>query len=121
MTRYIQPLDVCINHPFKTALHHWDIDFRINNNKNTCKPNESDFIDAVVQIWYNEKGITSETIINSFKTTGISVNLEGSGQNLIKKNENLYDEIILTNDVILNNQDLNIIEKENYLFINQIN
>ena len=54
MTRYIQPLDVCINHPFKTALHHWDIDFRINN-KNTFKPNKSDIIDAVVEIWYNEK------------------------------------------------------------------
>lgn len=105
MTRYIQPLDVCINHPFKTALHHWDIDFRINN-KNTCKPNESDIIDVVVQIQYNEKGITSETIINSFKTTGISVNLDGSEQNLIKKNKYLCDEIILPNDVILNNQGL---------------
>ena len=49
------------------------------------KLNESDIIDTVVQLWYNEKGITSETIINSFKTTGISVNLDGSEQNLIKK------------------------------------
>ena len=49
MTRYIQPLDVCINHPFETALHHWYIDFRIKN-KNTSKLNEYDIIDAVVQI-----------------------------------------------------------------------
>lgn len=68
MTRYIQPLDVCINHPFKSAFHQWDIDFRINN-KNIRKPNESHIIDAVVQIWYNKKGITSYTIINSFKST----------------------------------------------------
>ena len=37
---------VLINHPFKTALPHWDNDFGINN-KNTCKPNESDIIEAV--------------------------------------------------------------------------
>ena len=101
MTRYIQPLDVCINHPFNTGLHHWDINFRINN-KNTCKPNESDIIDAVDQIWYNGKGITSDTIINSFKTTRISFNLDDSEQNLIKKNEDICDDIIFPNDIILN-------------------
>ena len=47
--------------------------------------------------------------------------MEGSEQNLIKKNEDLCDEIILPNDVILNNKDLNMIDKENDLFGNQIN
>ena len=37
MTKYIRPLDVCINRPFKTSLHHWDVDFRIKN-QNTRKP-----------------------------------------------------------------------------------
>ena len=56
----------------------------------------------MVQIWYNEKGITSDTIIYSFKTTGITVNMDGSEQNLVKKNEDICDELILPYDVILN-------------------
>jgi len=31
LTRFIQPLDVSIKGPFKKAMHHWDIDFRIQN------------------------------------------------------------------------------------------
>ena len=42
-------------------------------------------------------------------------------KNLIKKNEDKCDEIILPNDAILNNKDLNMIEKENDLFETQIN
>ena len=33
LTRFIQPLDISINGPFKRAMHHWDIDFRIQNKK----------------------------------------------------------------------------------------
>ena len=53
LTRFIQPLDVCINGPFKKAMHHWDLDFRIKN-LNNKKPIRDDIIYAVVNIWYND-------------------------------------------------------------------
>lgn len=49
MTKYIEPLDVYINRPFKSALHHWDVDFIIKNQKSQ-KANTLEIIDAVVGI-----------------------------------------------------------------------
>lgn len=61
LTRFIQPLDVSINTPFKKFLHHWDTDIRINH-FNTKKPDCFEIIEAIVSIWYNFKKITIETI-----------------------------------------------------------
>lgn len=101
LTRFIQPLDVGINGPFKKAMHHWDLDFRIKN-LNNKKPTRDDIINAVVNIWYNDDLISRKNIISSFKCTGISVKLDGTEQNLIKKYDEVCDEIILPSDVILN-------------------
>ena len=89
LTRYLQPLDVSINKPFKQYMHHFDIDFRIKN-QNTKKPSYNDIIEAVVNIWYDEKIITQNEIIKSFKVTGISNKLDGSENNMFIKHEILY-------------------------------
>ena len=57
-------------------------------------------IDAIVKIWNNDEIITPCNIINSFKITQISINLNGSEQHLLKKTDEINEEIILPNDVI---------------------
>ena len=109
LTRFIQPLDVSINGPFKRAIHHWDIDFRIKN-KNAKKPNPDDIINAVVNIWYNDALIKRSIIITSFKCTGISIQLDGSEQELVHKHDELCDEIIIPNDVIFNSNEISMAE-----------
>ena len=64
-------------------------------------------IDEVVKIWNNDEIIKPCNTINSFKITGISINLNGSEQHLVKKNDEICEEIILLNDVILSLDDKN--------------
>lgn len=99
LTRFIHPLDVSINAPFKKFLHHWDTDYRINH-LNRKKPDCFEIIDAIVSIWYNESSITKEIIIKSFKITGISINLNGSENHLVKKYDDLSEEIIAPDDAL---------------------
>ena len=101
LIRFIHPLDVSINVPSKKAMHHWVLDFRIKN-FNTQKPNRDDIINEIVNLWYNHDLISPKNIISSFKCTGISVKLDGSELNLIKKYDDVCDEIILPSDVKLN-------------------
>lgn len=69
-----------------------------------------EIIDTVVQIQFDEKIITPNNIIKSFETTGISINLDGSEQHMVKKNDEIWQEIILPNDVILNEDEMNNIQ-----------
>ena len=80
-------------------------------NQNKKKPSEEDIINAIEEIWFNEKYITKEQIIKSFKITGIFSNLEGSENHLIKHNIEIGDEIIVPNDIIKEEKnDIDIIE-----------
>ena len=63
-------------------------------------------IDTDIKIQNNYEIITPCNIINSFKITGISINLNGSEQHLLKKNDEINEEIILPNDVILSEDDI---------------
>ena len=63
-------------------MHLFDIDFRIKN-QNIKKTSYNDIIEAVVNIWYDEKKITQTEITNAFKVTGISNKLDGSENNLV--------------------------------------
>ena len=106
--------------PLKKKLHHWNIDFYLNN-ENKVKPSEIDIINAVTDIWYNDNSITQDIIIKSFKSTGISSNLDGSEDNLIIHHEEICDEIVSPYNLISDEKELNqIIEnvenerKKNY-------
>ena len=90
---FIQPLDISINGPFIKAMHHWDIDFRIKT-LNTQKPKRDDIINAVFNILYVNDIISQNNIITSFKCTDISVKLDERDQHLVKKNDEVCDEII---------------------------
>ena len=77
------------------------------------KPSEEDIINAIEDIWFNENYITKEQIIKSFKITGISSNLDGSENHLIKHNEEIGDEIIVPNQILQEeDNDIDIIEEK---------
>ena len=99
LTRFMQPLDCSVNGPFKKALIHWDVEYRIDH-KNTKKPSYNDLIDAVLENCYSEDKITAEIIFNSFKITGISVALDESEKNKIILHEEVSDSIISPEDFL---------------------
>jgi len=109
LTWFIQPLDISINGPFKRAMHNWDIDFqfKIKMPKSLIP---KIFLNDVVGILYNDALIKPNNIITSFKCTGISINLNGSEQELVHKHDEICDEIIILNDVILNSNVISIVE-----------
>ena len=86
-------------------MHHWDSNFRINN-MNSKKPTCYDIIDAIVSLWYNDDKIQKNNIIRSCKIIGISINLDGTDNYLVKKNSELCEEIIGPDDVINDNDDI---------------
>ena len=108
---YVQPLDVSINEPFKKYLHRWYIDFIIDN-ENQRRPTDRDIIDAVVDIWYDNLKISTESIIKSFIVTGISAKLDGSEDNLIIHHPEFWDEIVSPSEININDEEFNsILEK----------
>ena len=65
---------MAINKPFKQAMKKSDCEFRINNHNTKC-PSEDDIIRHVIANCYNDNIIKKDTIIKSFKNTGISIKM----------------------------------------------
>ena len=91
-TCFLQPLDVAINKQIKQFMKQEDALFRIQTN-NMRAPNEHEIIDMFLKIWYDDSRIRKNTIIKSFKMTGISTKMNGSDKNEIELPEILIDEI----------------------------
>lgn len=104
LTRYLQPLDLGINMPFKKALKKayllkkaFSFD-NLNYNKK-IRPIEQKYniINIISEIWYGDE-IKSTSIINSFKKGGITLNQEGLEDDdwkipeTIINNYSIYDE-----------------------------
>ena len=67
LTRFLQPLDISINFPFKNALKKIYINFNLfKMNSEKAKP--EDIINFIYEIWYDNNEIKPETIIKSFKS-----------------------------------------------------
>ena len=71
LTRYLQPLDVSVNFPFKNYLKQEYINFNLFKFNNE-KAKHEDIINFVYKVWYSDNKITAEIIKNSFKVTGIT-------------------------------------------------
>ena len=84
MTRVLQPLDVTINKPFKTLIRKKYAEYCCNKNLSLAKTNNNLIINWVSDIWWDEFAINQIMVKNSFGTTGISNNLDGS-ENLLFK------------------------------------
>ena len=77
LTRYVQPLDVSINKPFKSEIHNKYTQFQIKT-LNCQKTTHNDIIEFVDDAWENSEIITKEIIIKSFKICGISNSMDSS-------------------------------------------
>ena len=71
LTRFIQPLDVVVNKPFKDSLRKVYLEYCSQLNDNSVKITREKMIEFICNIWCNPNVITSEMIIKSFKCTGI--------------------------------------------------
>ena len=74
MTRFVQPLDVCINKPFKNAMRKAYTEYEIKKGIQN-KPTHEDLISILEKVWYDPNLLTSEMIKKSFKICGISNSL----------------------------------------------
>lgn len=77
LTRFLQPLDISVNFPFKIALTNQYINFNIFK-KLSDKAKHNDIINFIYDIWYSETEIKKETIVKSFKVAGITENFSQS-------------------------------------------
>ena len=124
-TGYLQPLDTAINKSIKQFVKQEDTLFRVKTG-NTRPPNEDEIIDMFVKLWYDETKIRKETIIKSFKMTGISTKLDGSDTNEISIPEIILDEILDPNEYIdqneniMNDSDISEMNRNNNIRLNEI-
>ena len=65
LTRFIQPLDVSINKPFKDALKKEYVNYCIDIKGENVKITREKMIDFVCKVWYDEYIITKEMIKKS--------------------------------------------------------
>ena len=89
LTRIVQPLDVKINHPFKNTLK--EIHNKVCNElgKNCDNIKKEVLLDWIVNCWYDDVIVKKQEIYDTFKYCGISNNIDGSENNLIRN----FDEI----------------------------
>ncbi|CAG8746349.1 27787_t:CDS:2, partial [Racocetra persica] len=102
----VQPLDVSINKPFKESLRNkWRIWMTAGNHKFTKKRNMKKPEHDLMYHWIMEawSDISPETIIKSFKKCGISNALDGSENELIRRDKDNNEHIF----VIFNNENEN--------------
>ena len=79
LTRFLQPLDISINKPFKDKLRNCHALWRANNPNNyNQKIKKEKIVNWINDIWNNNLLIKTETVFNSFKIVGITNSMDGS-------------------------------------------
>ena len=106
-TRFLQPLDLSINKPFKNALKEKYLNYQqthindITENKFTLK--DEDIIRFIDEIWNKENIIKKDIIKKSFLYCGISQALDGSEDEYFRWPDLSYlDESKSDNEIIIN-------------------
>ena len=101
LTRYLQPLDVSVNGPFKKALREKYVNFCIENKAEQIKVSRTNIIDWICSIWNDPNIITKELIYKSFRCTGIANNLDSSEDNLFTAWSHMKEEKPLIENEIM--------------------
>jgi hypothetical protein len=100
LTRFYQPLDVCINKPFKQAIKEKYIAFCINNGGQKIKVSLTKMIEFICEVWYDNNVITKEMVYNSFRVTGIANNINHSEDHIFASWRKMEEELpIIDNDL----------------------
>ena len=99
LTRYLQPLDVSINKPFKDELKKRYTRYCIDQKDTKARVTQEDLINWVGEIWYDDK-LSSEMISKSFNTAGITLAQDGSEDEMfIGHNSLLEDDQVMVEQV----------------------
>ena len=99
LTRYLQPLDVSINKPFKDELKKRYTKYCMDQQVNKARITQEDLINWVAEVWYDDK-LSSEIISKSFKAAGITLALDGSEEEMfIGHNQLLNDDQVMVEQV----------------------
>ena len=99
LARYLQPLDVSINKPFKDELKKKYTKYCMDQQDNKARVTQEDLINWVAEVWYDDK-LSSEIISKSFKAAGITLALDGSEDEMfIGHNQLLNDDQVMVEQV----------------------
>ena len=71
LTRYLQPLDVVVNKPFKEGIKKLYDEYCLESGAECIKVSRNKFIEMITKVWWDPNLITKEMIYNSFRYTGI--------------------------------------------------
>ena len=115
LTRYLQPLNVFINKPFKDELRKKYTDYWMETKNSNAKVSQNKLINWVWEVWYS-KSIFSNMIRKSFKAAGITLNLDGSEDEMFVSNNKLlgnYQEMVYEDEQPINPNEL-IEEKKEF-------
>lgn len=126
LTSVVQPLDVCLNKPFKDRLRvkwrQWMAvgNFDLTKDGNIKKPGYNVICNWILEAW---DSIPKEMVIKSFKKCGISNSMDGMEDHMIYESdgENNYEtnydrEVILKDDISAYGSDIE--DNENNILSN---
>ena len=105
-TRLLQPLDVSVNKPFKTAIKNKYIQYCIERNITSARIIRKDIVEWIHDIWYDPTIITPELIIKNFKVTGFTNKFDLSEDYLFNVFKKLSDEGVIEKEKELNKNEL---------------
>ena len=97
LTRFIQPLDVVINKPFKDALRKKYIEHCAEGSDFTIKISRDTMIQFICDVWYDPNIITEEMITKSFMCTGI-IYSQNQDENIFTAWKNMKNEMSFIQD-----------------------
>ena len=103
LTRKLQPLDIGINKPFKEPLRkkfnlYQQTKIGVILTFKIAKIERKMILHKANEIWYSDTEIKKESILNSFKKSGITLKLDGSEDDMIDEVYENENEFINAND-----------------------
>ena len=106
LTRYLQPLDVVVNKPFKEAIKKLYVEYCLEVGIENTKVSRNKIIEMIIKVWWDPSIITKDMIYNSFRCTGIANALNGSEDYLFTAWKKMSEENpLIKNDIEVYHED----------------